>query len=76
MESATMTTKGQMVIPLAIRRRLKLKPGIRIRFVPQGQDYLIRPVTDEHIERMAGVLGTKGRALQALMEEKKRERKL
>ncbi len=30
------------------------------------------PITDEYIERMAGVLGTKGRLLKALKEEKAR----
>jgi hypothetical protein len=34
----------------------------------------IMPITDEYIERMAGVTGTKGRLLKALKEEKAKER--
>jgi hypothetical protein len=34
----------------------------------------VKPITDEYIERMAGVLRTKGKLLRALKEEKAKER--
>lgn len=74
MESAIVTTKGQVVIPARIRRRLKIKKGTPVCFTEQGTGVFLQPVTDEFIASAAGVLGTKGRVLRALMEEKKRER--
>lgn len=37
---------------------------------------VIKPITDEYIESMAGVMGTKGKLLKALKEEKAKERLL
>ena len=34
----------------------------------------IKPVTDEYIRKMAGITGTKGKLLNALMKEKAKER--
>jgi hypothetical protein len=34
----------------------------------------VKPITDEYIESMAGVTGTKGKLLKALKEEKAKER--
>jgi AbrB family looped-hinge helix DNA binding protein len=51
MPVATMTTKGQVTIPLAVREALRLAPGVRLAFTPNGDgSYSIRaatrPVTD------------------------------
>ncbi|HEY1902969.1 MAG TPA: AbrB/MazE/SpoVT family DNA-binding domain-containing protein [Terracidiphilus sp.] len=44
MPPATMTSKGQITIPVKIRKALGLKPGVRINFyeVEDGQ-YVLRP---------------------------------
>ncbi|MCL2787665.1 MAG: AbrB/MazE/SpoVT family DNA-binding domain-containing protein [Micrococcales bacterium] len=46
MPVATVTSKGQVTIPLAVRNDLRLQAGTRLRFVrrPDGT-YLIRPAT-------------------------------
>lgn len=36
MRSATVTSKGQVTIPLEVRKRLGLRPGSRLSFVPTG----------------------------------------
>lgn len=74
MESAIVTTKGQVVIPARIRRRLNIKKGTAICFTEQGNAVLLQPVTDEYIRSLRGSLGTGGKVLKALMAEKKRER--
>ncbi|MDI6603449.1 MAG: AbrB/MazE/SpoVT family DNA-binding domain-containing protein, partial [Patescibacteria group bacterium] len=76
METTVVTTKGQIVIPSKIRRRYGIKKGTRVCLIEQGGDIVIRPITDEYIEKMAGSLGTKGRVLKTFLEEKKREREL
>lgn len=46
MPTATMTSKGQLTIPIEVRKELGLKPGVRIDFykVDVGE-YMFRPRT-------------------------------
>lgn len=44
MASATVTSKGQVTIPLDVRTKLGLRPGSRLAFVPTGTGgYEIHP---------------------------------
>ncbi len=74
METVTVTTKGQIVIPSKIRNRHGIRKGTRVCFIEQGQDILLRPVTDEYIDEVRGSVATGGKALRALIDEKKKER--
>lgn len=76
METSTVTIKGQIVIPAKLRRKYGIKNGTRIHFYEKNGEIIIIPVTAEIIKKNAGFLATKGKLLKALMEEKKRERKL
>jgi antitoxin PrlF len=56
MPTATLTSKGQMVIPKAIRDRLGLHPGDVLDFVVQDNgDVLIRPATED-VRQLKGLL--------------------
>lgn len=37
MEVATMTSKGQITIPVAVRKQLKLEQGDKVVFIEDGQ---------------------------------------
>lgn len=76
METSIVTIKGQVVIPSKIRRKYGIKNGTKIHFYENNREIKIVPVTKELIEQNAGILGTKGNLLKALMEEKKKEREL
>lgn len=76
METSTVTVKGQVVIPSKLRRKYGIKSGTRIHFYDEGGEIRMLPITPELIESNEGFLGTKGELLHALMEEKKKERKL
>jgi len=76
METSTVTIKGQIVIPAKLRRKYGIKNGTRIHFYEKNGEIIIVPVTAEIIKKNAGFLGTKGKLLKALMEEKKLEHKL
>jgi AbrB family looped-hinge helix DNA binding protein len=41
--NSTLSSKGQITIPLEIRRRLGLKEGDRVEFVVEGERTIIRP---------------------------------
>ena len=58
MEIAYVTSKGQLVIPAKIRRKLGIKPGTKICFVERDHEVLFQPVTKEHIRNLAGMLKT------------------
>ncbi|MCX5803909.1 MAG: AbrB/MazE/SpoVT family DNA-binding domain-containing protein [Proteobacteria bacterium] len=76
MDKTIVTTKGQVVIPSKLRRKLGIKQGTQVTFFERDGEIVIKPITDEYIKKMAGITGTKGKLLKALKEEKARERKL
>ena len=76
MEKAVVTIKGQMVIPAKLRRRFGIKKGTQVFIYEKNGEIVIKPITDEYIESMVGMTGTKGKLLKALKEEKAKERLL
>lgn len=76
MESSKVTSKGQLVIPSKLRKKYKIRSGTRVNFIEESDGIKMMPVTAEFIRANAGFLGTKGKLLKALMEEKKTEREL
>ena len=71
----TATSKGQIVIPSSIRRRLGIKEGTRIKIEEKGNEIILKPITREYVHSLRGKLRGKG-LMKALMAEKKRERAL
>lgn len=59
-EYATVKAKGQVVIPVGIRRRFQIDEGTRVAFVEEEGRLVIQPVTDEFIEGMKGILARPG----------------
>lgn len=75
MQTTSITVKGQVVIPVAIRRRLKLKKGMRLAVDEMDNVITLKPITPEYFARMAGVLATGGKLTRALLAERARERR-
>ena len=71
------TVKGQVVIPVSVRRKLAIKEGTRIQIEvnEEAHQIILTPITREYIHSLRGKYKGKG-LLKALMEEKKREREL
>ncbi len=68
MPTATMSSKGQTVIPKVIRERLGLRPGDALDFVIQDDgDVVIRPALED-VRRLKGVLRRPGRAPATLQQ--------
>jgi AbrB family looped-hinge helix DNA binding protein len=76
MDKAVVTVKGQVVIPSKLRRRFGIKKGTQVYVYERDGAIVIKPITDEYIQNMAGASGTKGKLLKALMQEKAKEREL
>ncbi|MGI8811323.1 MAG: AbrB/MazE/SpoVT family DNA-binding domain-containing protein [Pyrinomonadaceae bacterium] len=73
----TATTKGQIVIPSSVRRKLGIKSGTRIQVEldeANGQ-IILKPITREYIHSLRGRFRGKG-LIAELGAEKEKERLL
>ena len=70
----TATSKGQIVIPSVIRRRMGISAGTRINVEMNSDEnaIILRPITREYVKEMRGRLRGKG-LMKALMQEKSKE---
>lgn len=71
------TSKGQVVIPSKLRRRLGIRDGtyIQIDVDDVNKRLILTPVTREYIHSVRGKYKGKG-LMKALMAEKQREKEL
>ncbi len=76
METSVVTTKGQIVIPAKIRRRLGITNGTKVTFVESEGKIILQPLDKDYFNNLAGILGEKGKMLKSLMDDKKKEREL
>ena len=74
MDTAYVTTKGQLVIPARIRRKLGIKPGTKVCFVERGGEILFQPVTKEYIRSVCGMLKSTASVTEDLLSERKKDR--
>jgi antitoxin PrlF len=44
MAVATLTSKGQITMPLSVRNALGLRPGAKVDFVPEGDGFKLVPL--------------------------------
>lgn len=68
-EYATVKAKGQIVIPVDIRRKFQIDEGTRVAFLEEQGRLFIQPVTDEFIDSLNGILA--GRSFPARVERTK-----
>jgi AbrB family looped-hinge helix DNA binding protein len=73
MTSATISAKGQIVIPAEYRRKYDLQPGDKVQIVDYGGVLAIVPVPKDPIEAGYGLLKSPKSLTQALLEEHTRE---
>ena len=76
MKKPIVNARGQVVIPAELRRKLGIKKGTPVSIKEQNGEIVMQPMTDRYLRSMAGILGTNGKLLKALREEKTREREL
>lgn len=62
MSTATLTSKGQVTIPAAVRQRLGLTSGDRIEFVEIEGGFAIKPAIDD-VRSLKGLLRKPAKAV-------------
>lgn len=78
MHTAYVTSKGQLVIPVKIRRKFNIKKGTRVNFVEYNGRIYLQPVTREYIREFRGIYKLKPgekRATQELLEDRAEEKR-
>jgi len=70
---AYVSTKGQLVIPVELRRKYGIKPGTRVQILDEGTRIVLQPVTAQYVRQLRGSLKGGG-ALRILEEERRKER--
>ncbi len=74
METAYITSKGQLVVPAKLRRRYGMKPGTKVCFVERENEILFQPVTKEYIRSVCGMLKSDTSATQELLKERAKDK--
>ena len=74
METSTVNSKGQLVIPHRLRKKYGIKPGTKVGFIEKSGELILQPLTNAYFDGLAEWL--KGDVLKELMREKKREKEL
>ncbi len=73
MDTAAVSSKGQIVIPAKLREKYGIKAGTRMSICDVKGELRMVPITEGTIDENVGFLGTKGKLLKALMREKAEE---
>lgn len=72
--TSKITSKGQVVIPAWIRKKLGLKAGMQVVFSEEKKDIVIHPVTPDYFKQFAGMWGKDSKALDILIAERKKDK--
>ena len=67
------TTKGQIVIPSSLRRKYGIKVGTKILVYDDGEHIILKPVTEQYLQKLQGTLKGKG-ALKILLQERSKDK--
>lgn len=74
MDQATVTSKGQLVIPAPLRKKYGIKKGTKIAFIEQDGKLLLQPINKQFIRSMCGILKSDTSVVQELLEERARDK--
>jgi AbrB family looped-hinge helix DNA binding protein len=75
MPTVTATTKGQVVIPAALRKKFNIRKGTQFSVSEKDGKIILEPIAEDPVKAGRGMLGTKGRVLRTLIRDRKAEAK-
>ena len=70
----TASSRGQIVIPKAIRKRLNIVAGKRLAVKTEGDRVLLTPLPDDPVEAFCGIFQEKSSLTRALTEQRQKDR--
>lgn len=69
----TATRKGQIVIPVDLRRKYGIAAGTQIQIIDEGTRIVLKPVTPQYVRNLRGLL-TGNRGSKVLAEERRKDK--
>ena len=73
METSTLTSKGQLLIPKRIRNKYGIKTGVKVAFVETEDGLMIKAMDHEYFEQYAGMFKDSLPSTDELKKMKKEE---
>ena len=70
---AQVSVKGQIVIPVALRRKYGIKHGTKIIVIDGENSIILKPVTERYLKNLQGSLKGKS-GLKTLLDERHRDK--
>jgi AbrB family looped-hinge helix DNA binding protein len=74
METAQVTSKGQLVVPARLRKKYGITPGTTVRFIERENEIVFQPVTREFVRSLHGMLKSEASVTAELLKERARDR--
>lgn len=59
-ETGVVTSKGQLVIPVKLRKKLGIKKGTTVVFMEDRGRLVVQPLTPEFVGKIRGSLNSRG----------------
>lgn len=76
METSTLTSKGQLLIPKRIRNRYGIKAGVKVILEETDKGVLITPMNKQYFQSFAGILKKNGNLKEEMKKIKAEEKEL
>ena len=73
MTTTIVTAKGQIVIPSRVRRRHNIKKGTKLCIIDNEDEIVLKPLTADYFEKMAGIAKSKHKLTDILFEERRKD---
>ena len=70
---AQATLKGQVLIPVTLRRKYHIRKGSRLAVLDHNGEIVLKPMPEDPIARGHGFLKKQAGALKMLLSERKKE---
>ena len=76
METSTLTSKGQLLIPKRLRNKYGIKAGSKVIFEETPEGVLVKPINEGFFKQFAGILAGNGKLKEEMKEMKEEEKAL
>lgn len=71
MQTTTVTTKGQIVIPANVRKKLNICKGEKLSVIEREGKIILEPIWEDPVKAGRGMFSTRGEVLRLLVEDRK-----
>ncbi len=74
METSLLTSKGQLLIPVSLRKKYGMEPGSKVLLEETESGVMIRPVNEKYVKSFRGILSSNGKLKEEVKAYKEDEK--